>query len=799
MLISLKWLSDYVDCPLSAERIAEGLTMAGLEVDSLSLRYPQLKNVQTARIEAVEPHPNAERLKICVVSCQDGPLRIVCGAPNARAGAIAPLALAGAELPSGPVREVKVRGELSKGMLCSEKELGLGEDHSGIWLLPSGTPVGVPLDEALGIRDYLVEVAITPNRGDCLSVVGIAREVAALCKTSVRYPSIAVNETGVPIETLTSVTIDDPEGCPRYSARVIQGVKTGPSPEWLRNRVEALGIRSINNIVDVTNYVMMDLGQPLHAFDFDRLRQRRIVVRKAAPGERFVTLDGAGRDLPEDAVMICDGVGPVAIGGIMGGLNSEIGPDTGNVLIESAYFDPLSIRRTSRRLGLKTESSYRFERGIDPEGVLKALDRAAELMLEVGGGAVAVGKIDVYPKPIQAPEIVLRVGRTNRFLGTGLSASEMKNILERIEMRVDELDSDRLRVIAPSFRGDITREVDLCEEVARLWGYDGIPVTSPVAAVEAAVFDPHQRARRDLRDLLAGVGFFEVINYSFISDESIRKLGYSQTDPTMAPVRIKNPLSDEQAVMRTTLLPGLLQNARYNFDHRSENFRIFELSKVFLPRKDDLLADEPHHLAGVLAGKRVPQDLYSGDDLDFTDVKGAVEAIFRFMRIEDARFRAQLLPPWLDPNASASVFAGGERVGELGRVHSQVREAFDLKRPVFAFRLDFDRLFALRGPTPVYRGLPKFPPVERDMALVADGKLPVEEPFDFIRSLNEPLVESVEIFDIFRSDQLGADKKSIGYRLTYRAPDRSLTDEEVNALHAELIKKVMARFAVSLR
>jgi phenylalanyl-tRNA synthetase beta chain len=773
--------------------------MAGLEVESLSLRYPQLKNVRTARIEAVEPHPNAERLKICVVSYQGGPLRIVCGAPNARAGAIVPLALAGAELPGGSVREVKVRGELSKGMLCSEKELGLGEDHSGIWILPSGTPVGVPLDEALGIRDFLMEVAITPNRGDCLSVVGIAREVAALCKTSVKYPSSVVDETGVRIETLTSVTIDDDEGCPRYSARLIQGVKTGPSPEWLKNRVEALGIRSISNIVDVTNYVMMDLGQPLHAFDFERLRERRIVVRKAAPGERFVTLDGVERDLPENAVMICDGVGPVAIGGIMGGLNSEIGPDTRTVLIESAYFDPLSIRRTSRRLGLKTESSYRFERGIDPEGVLRALDRAAGLMLEVGGGAVAVGKIDVYPKPIKAPEIVLRVDKTNRFLGTGLSAPEMKEILERIEMHVDELDSDRLLVLAPSFRGDITREIDLCEEVARLSGYDGIPVTSPVAAVQAAVFDPHQRARKDLRDLLSGVGFFEVINYSFISDESIRKLGYSQADPKMAPVRIKNPLSDEQAVMRTTLLPGLLQNARYNFDHRSENFRIFELSKIFLPRKDDLLADEPHHLAGVLAGKRVPQDLYSEGDLDFTDVKGVVEALFRFMRIDDVRFRAQLLPPWLDPNASASVFAGAERVGELGKVHSRVREAFDLKRPLFAFRLNFDRLFALRGPTPVYGGLPKFPPVERDMALIADGKMPVEELFDFIRSLNEPLVESVEIFDIFRSDQLGSNKKSIGYRLTYRAPDRSLTDEEVNALHAELIKKVTARFAVSLR
>jgi phenylalanyl-tRNA synthetase beta chain len=799
MLISLKWLYDYIDCPLSAERIADGLTMAGLEVESLSLRYPQLKNVLTVRIEAVEPHPNAERLHICVVSDPDGLRRIVCGAPNVQVGAIVPLALPGAELPNGSVREIKVRGELSKGMLCSQKELGLSEDHSGIWILPAGTPVGVPLDEALGIRDVLMEVGITPNRGDCLSMAGIAREVAALCKTPVKYASIAVDETGPAIDTLTSVTVDDPAGCPRYAARVMLGVKIGPSPEWLKDRLEALGIRSINNIVDVTNYVMMELGQPLHAFDFNRLSQRRIVVRKARPGERFITLDGIERDMADGAVLICDGAGPVAIAGIMGGLNSEIEQDTGDVLIESAYFEPLSIRRTSRRLGLKTESSYRFERGTDPGGVLRALDRAAELMLEVGGGAVAAGRIDVYPNPIKAQEIVLRVGRANRLLGTRLSLREMKDTLERIEMRVDALDSDRLRVFVPGFRGDITREVDLCEELARISGYDGIPVTSPAAAVQAAGFDPHQRARRELKNLLAGAGFFEVINYSFISHESIRRLRYSQSDPVLDPIRLKNPISDEQSVMRTTLLPGLLQNARYNFDRRSENFGIFEISKVFLPVKDGLQADEPHHLAGVIAGKRAQQALYSDTDVDYTDVKGVVEAVCGFLRIDDARFVAKSLPPWLDPCGSASVFVKGERVGELGRVHSEVLEAYDLKRPIFAFRLDFDRLFALKGPAPVYKVLPKFPPVPRDIALIAEEKLPVEEPFDFILSLNEPLLESIEIFDIFRSDQIGTGKKSIGYRLTYRADDRSLTDEEVNALHVELVKKVTARFGISLR
>ena len=800
MLISLKWLSEYVDCPLSPEEISDGLTMAGLEVESLSSRYPQLQNVVTVRIESVEQHPNADRLHVCTVSDGGDSYRIVCGAPNVRPGEIAPLAVAGAQLAGGTVKDTAVRGVNSQGMLCSEKELGLGEDHSGVWLLPPYTPVGVPLEEALGIRDSLMEVSITPNRGDCLSVIGIAREVAALCKTSVKYPSVRVEETGPAIKTITSVTIDDPKGCPRYTARLIRGVKIGPSPTWLKDRVEALGVRSINNIVDVTNFIMLELGQPLHAFDFNRLREHRIVVRRSEKGEKFTTLDGTERELPENTVLICDGVGPVAVGGIMGGLNSEIEPDTTDVLIESAYFDPLSIRRSSRRLGLKTESSYRFERGTDPDGVLRALDRAAQLMLEVGGGKIATGSIDVYSESITQPTITLRVDRTNRFLGTSLSSSEMAAVLRQIEMRVDESQGDVLGIVPPSFRGDITREVDLTEEVARLSGYDGIPVTSPVSIVEAASFDPHQKIRVEVKSLLAGAGFFEMINYSFISFEALKKLRYPEGDPRLDPVRLKNPLSDEQAVMRTSLVPGLLQNARYNFDRRSENLRIFELSKVFLTRKGDLLADEPHHLAGVMAGRRIPQSLYGGDaEVDYTDIKGTVEAVFQFLRISDVRFRAESLPPWLDPYGSASIFAGEDRIGELGRVHPEVEEAFDLKRPVFVFRLNFDKLFTLRGPVPTYSSLPKFPPVARDMALVAPEDLPVEEPLDFIHSLKQTLLERVEIFDIFRSEQLGADKKSIAYRLTYRAPDRSLTDEEVNAIHGKVIEKVTKKFGASLR
>lgn len=802
MLISLNWLHEYVNCPLTPQELADRLTMAGLEVEALWHRYPYLKDVVTVRINAVEPHPNADRLSICSVSTGCNILKVVCGAPNVRKGEIAPLATTGAELPGGTVREAVVRGEASEGMLCSEKELGLGEDQSGIWILPPDTPLGVALDSALGIDDMLMGIGITPNRGDCLSMVGIAREVAALCGKSVAYPETWVEETGPAVEEFTSVTIDDPEGCPRYSARLIRGVKIGPSPDWLKSRVEAVGMRSINNIVDVTNFIMIELGQPLHAFDFNRLRERRIVVRRADAGEKFTTLDGIERELPNGAVLICDGAGPVAIGGIMGGLNSEIAPDTVDVLIESAYFQPNSIRKTSRRLGLKTESSYRFERGTDPEGVLRALDRAARLMRDVAGGTVAAGRIDVYPTPYTAQVLTMRVDAVNGFLGTSLSGAEMKKILESIEMRVNQVDDEvkRLQVVPPSFRGDITREVDLAEEVARLAGYDSIPVTSPSAAVESAPLDPHQRARRDLKRMMEGAGFFEVINYSFISQDGLKKLRLPEGDPLLDTVRLKNPLSDEQAVMRTSLVPGLLQNAQYNFDRRNENLRVFELSKIFLSKKDELLADEPHHIAGLMAGARAPQLIYSsGEEIDYTDVKGAVESIIGFFRIEGARFRAEDLPPWLDAHSSASVYAGGERVGELGKAHQEVEEGFGLRRPVFLFRLNFDRLFTLSGASPFFKGLPKFPAVVRDMALVAAQSLPVEEPLDFISSLSEPLLDSVEIFDIFRSEQLGTDKKSLGYRLTYRAADRSLTDEEVNAIHGKMVNRVVEKFGVSLR
>lgn len=801
MIVSLKWLRDYVDIPLSVNDLADRLTMVGLEIEGIRQQSEFLEKVMTVRLEEIRKHPRADRLHLCKVSDGRKTYRVVCGAPNLEPGITVPLALPGGTLPSGmTLEETHIRGELSQGMLCSQKELQLGEDASGIWHLPPETPIGVPLAEALGRDDVILEVGITPNRSDCLSIIGIAREIAAICGASLRYPPVSVEEQGPSVDTLSSVTVLDSVGCPRYTARIVEGVRIGPSPAWLRQRLEAVGLRPINNIVDVTNFILMELGQPLHAFDFDRLSEHRIVVRRAKEGERFTTLDGVERTLFDDTLLICDGSGPVAIAGIMGGLDSEITSDTTRVLIESAYFQPQCIRRSSKKLGLRSESSYRFERGIDPDGVLRALDRAAQLMQEVGGGKIASGRIDVYPHPIERPVLTLRVARTAQFLGTPIEAPEMAKVLRSIEMDVEPVDSDRLKVIPPSFRPDITREVDLSEEVARLIGYDRIPVTYPEVVIHTEPDDPHRRMREEAKGVLKECGFFELITYSFISLQSLQKLGLPSDDPRLRPLQLLNPLTEEQAVMRTSLIPALIQTVRYNFDRQNDDLRVFELSKVFLPRKDNVQPNEAFHLVGALTGKRNPHLLYGGEaEVDYADVKGSVECILDLFHGESVRYAAENLPPYLDPAAAATVFFNGEPVGVLGRLHPEIGENFDLKKPVFLFELDFDRLYALGRPRPLYQPLPKFPSVVRDMALIVDEDLPVQEPLDFILKEQEPFLERTEIFDLYRNPQFGAGKKSVGYRLTYRAADRSLTDDEVNDIHNRLVKKVLDTFRASLR
>ncbi len=801
MIISLNWLREYVDFTLSLDELVHRLTMVGLEVEGASELYPFLKGVIVGRVEEVGPHPGADRLKLCKVSDGNRLLSIVCGAPNVQAGQTIPVALPGTRLAGGvTLHETRIRGELSQGMICSRSELGLGDDQAGIWVLEDGLPLGTPLGDALGINDTIVDVSITPNRGDCLSIVGIAREVAAIAGTCVKYPSLDLHESGPDASTLVSVDTEDAVACPRYAARVVEGIRVGPSPAWLQKKIEAVGLRSINAIVDVTNLILMELGQPLHAFDLDKIRGNRIIVRKASEGERFTTLDGQERSLHDDTLLICDGEGPVAIAGIMGGLDSEITENTTRVLIESAYFQPLSIRKTGKRIGLRSESSYRFERGVDPEGVIRALDRAAQLMAELGGGQVRTGRVDVYPHPISVPEIGLRVERTNAFLGTGLDISEMERVLRSIEMQVAQVGPDVLKVVPPAFRSDITREVDLMEEVARLVGYDHVPVTYPKGELTGAELDPHMQARVVTRGALQAAGFYEVINYAFINEDYLRRLGFAPEDSLVNPVRVKNPLSEDQGIMRTTLIPGVLQAASRNLGYRNENLRLFELSKVFLPLEGESLPHEPHRVAGLMTGKRDPHLLYGTDEaVDFADIKGAVEIVLKPFNLPDIEFLDRNMPPYLHPGESSMVCCRGQILGSLGKLHPRVEEAFDFKKPVFVFELDYDMLFAMRQEHPLFTALPRFPSVARDIALVLDETVPVRSPLMYMEGLGESLLECLEIFDIYQNPQIGEGKKSVGYRLVYRASDRSLTDEEVNVRHAVLVDKVCAEFNAILR
>ena len=801
MIVSVNWLRDFVEGLPAADELAHRLTMAGLEVEGIERRQAVPAGVITARIDAIEPHPNADRLHLCRVSDGSRSFRVVCGAPNVELGRIAPLALPGTTLTGGvTLSETTIRGQLSQGMLCSRKELGLGEEADGIWLLPPGVALGVALSDALNLTDTILTIGITPNRGDCLSILGVAREAAAVCGGRVSTPEIALTETGPPIDQVTSVTLEAPAGCPRYCARWIDGIRIGPSPDWLRRRLEAVGLRSINNIVDVTNYVMMELGQPLHAFDFDRLRGGRIVVRWARSGDRFTTLDGAHHTLFDDTLMICDGEGPVAVAGIMGGLDSEIIAGTSRVLIESAYFDPTCIRHGSKKLGLRSESSYRFERGIDYGGCRRAVNRAAQLMLQLAGGTLATGAIDQYPNPIEPPPIRLRTARVNRFLGLDLSAEAMTKTLAAIELRVVEQSAAELQVVPPTFRPDLSREVDLAEEIARLVGYDQVPVTYPRTRIHSQPTDAHWNTRRETKELMRALGFTEILTYSFIARGALEPLGLAAADPRLNPIPLRNPLSEEQAVMRTSLVPGILNTAARNLDFGNGDLKLFELSKIFLPQPGAPLPREQFDLVGLMCGRRDSRLLYGGEEkIGYADIKGALEAVLELLRPERVEFKLDSIPPYLEPADAARAVIAGTTVGWLGRVRIDIAEALDFKDPIYLFELNFDQAFGGRPALRRFQPLPRFPAVLRDMALILDQGIAVQQPLDFITAQSPPFLEAAQVFDIYSGKPLPAGKKSVGYRLVYRAPDRNLTDEEVNRIHGALTGQALEAFQAELR
>ena len=803
MKVSLSWLREYVGLNIDVNELASALTMAGLEVEAVSDRYAYLDTVRVGRIVNVTSHPNADTLTLCDVDIGKDTISVVCGASNVKPDMLAPCAMPGTVFPKGIVLEKSViRGITSEGMLCSELELGLGNNGRGIMELDRGLSKGLSLNQALGLSDPVLEIDLTPNRPDCLSITGVAREVAALSGEKVRYPEISHPESMVAIADHTSVSILDPDLCPRYAAGLVFNITVAPSPFWLQDRLISVGLKPINNIVDITNFVMMETGQPLHAFDFDRLAENRIVVRTARENETFITLDGKERRLDPEMLMICDGEKPVALAGVMGGLNSEIEDDTTNILLESAYFDPVCIRKTSKKTGLNTDASHRFERGVDPGGTVTALKRALKLIVDIGGGKCIQGTIDEYPSPISQRSVEVNIRRLNRYLGTRLDDKAIEKYLNAIEFNVEKIDPDRFRVTPPSFRVDITRFEDITEEIARLFGYNNIETTFPLVPADTRHPEKKIDSRYQTKILMTGLGFNEVINYSFISKESCEHLELPVNDPKRNLVNILNPISEDQAVMRTSLIPGLLQTMKYNISQQNKNLKIFEIGHVFFDAgKEDRQPEEIEMLAGLWTGNRIDSIWFSEEiDCDFYDIKGAVEELLKNIGIINAEFTR--MPEkscfYTRPGHTARIIYKNEPMGLVGEVLPAVLGNYDLKQKTFIFELDLDRLIQFIPDTKSARPIPKFPAISRDITLIIDNDIETYKIIQSVESFQEELVEHLHLFDVYEGDPIPKGKKSVSFRVTYRSLKETLEDHRINDIHKNITDRLIKTFDATL-
>jgi phenylalanyl-tRNA synthetase beta chain len=799
MKVSLRWLREYVDITLPPHELARKLTLAGLEVKGLQVVGGSWEAVAVGEITAVKAHPNADRLRLVTVNLGIEEATVVCGAPNLSPGDRVAFASVGAQLRDGRSGELfrlesaKIRGVVSCGMICSEKELGISESHEGIMVLPADAPIGMPLADYLG--DVIFDLDITPNRADCLSVVGVAREVAALTGQGLHLPPADYAESAEPISRQISVSIADPDLCPRYSASLITGVKVTGSPAWLRQRLLAYGMRPINNVVDVTNYVMVEYGQPLHAFDYQRIRGQKIIVRRAVAGETLDTLDGVARSLDNNMLVIADGERVVAVAGIMGGAASEVSEATTSILLEAANFNPASIHHTGSALKLPSEARMRFERGIRPELTVVALKRATQLVSELGGGKVARGLVDVYPGRADHEPIRLDPGKMERFLGVGFSPEQIVETLSALGFSCRTGDGGAVWATAPYWRGDIRREVDLIEEVARIVGYDKIPMTLLSRPIPHQSPEPLFRLKRRLRGILVGYGFQEIITYSLTSLEMLSKLLTEPGSPGAAPLQVANPMTLDQEYLRPNLRANLLMTLASNRRHEDGGVRLFELGKVYLARQDDL-PEEPEVLCGLMSGPRLERSWHGGDELfNFYDVKGVVEALLSHLGIA-ADFE-ESSDQSLHSARQAGIVVSGSRVGVIGELHPEVLSAFELTEPACLFEISLARLLAFTVGQRAFQPVARFPVVERDIALVLDDRVSHARVQEIIKGF--PLVVRVTIFDAYRGKQVPAGKKSLAYRIVFRSPEHTLTDAEVDEVLRQILDRLSRELGASLR
>ena len=819
MKVTLNWLQQYVDIDESADALAERLTRLGLEVEGVQPLGGEFEGIVVAQVLSREKHPNADKLSVCRVHDGRGERQIVCGASNFQPGDKVPLILPGASLPAAPgekpltIKVGKIRGVESHGMLCSPKELGLAEDANGLMILPPDAPVGQPFAEFLGRagRDVVFDLEVTPNRPDLNSVIGIAREIAASTGRPLRLPEIRLTESEPPAAQLVRVQLDAPDLCPRYTARVIRGVRIGPSPAWLRALLEKVGLRPINNVVDATNYVMLECGQPLHAFDYHRLAQGPdgvpvIVVRRARDGEQFVTLDGQKHTLHAEYLLIADTEKGIALAGVMGGQNTEINDRTVDVLLESAAFAPANIRRTSKALGLRTDASYRFERGADLEAVERASRRCAQLILETAGGQLAAGVVDAYPAPPPPRQITLRPDRVNELLGLALPPGEIEYYLGQLGLRRVDRKPRPVEAPAgtapepstwqiPSWRPDLKREADLIEEVCRLHGVDQIPATPPRGARGTHPYDSVHDQLAAARQLLAGLGLDEAQGQTLISAAAAERLA-----GPAGFVRLANPLSSDMDALRPSLLPGLLDSLRHNAGRRQGDLALFEIGRVFAPEGDTVR--ETRRLAVALTGRRQPV-FWAGAErdalYDLADLKGVLETFLEHYGVRGVVCAPHPAGGPFFLESAALTLGGRVPLGVFGQLSPLLARQYDLAAPVFLAELDLDELLARRQPVKTFKPLPQFPAIRRDVAMLVAESVTHDAVLAAVKAARVPHLEQVELFDVFRGQNVPPGQKSLAYAFTYRAADRTLTDDEVNRAHAGLVEHLKRTVPATVR
>ncbi len=800
MKVPISWLREYVDLDATPEELADKLTFSGIEVEGIAAVGSDYAGVVVGEVRHVEAHPGADRLRLCRVFNGSEELQVVCGATNFKVGDKAPFAGVGVVLPGDfKIKKAKIRGELSFGMLCAEDELGISDEHDGIMILPRDTAAGTPLAEILGPPDTVLELEITWNRPDCLSIIGVAREFAALYGKTLKLPEVAVSESSTSVSDFVSVSVEDAVGCPRYTARALTNIDIGPSPLWMQRRLTMCGVRPISNVVDVTNYVMLECGHPLHAFDHSLLTEKSIVVRGASAGEVMATLDGVDRVLASEMLVIADAEKPVAVAGIMGGAGSEIHSDTKTVVLESACFDPRQIHRTASSLSLSTESSHRFERGVNVETVDWASNRAAQLMQMLAGATVAAGMVDVYPTKRQPRQIKLDLARMNKLLGVSVEQERVVSIFESLMIPVVEQTSTHVSVEVPAFRLDLDIEADLVEEIARMYAFAHVPDIVPQAKVVPEANDSRARALFVCRNNLIGLGLSEIMSYSFVAESLLDAF----TDQDRASrVVLPNPVSADHGVMRNSLAPQMVECLGRNHSRQITDAALFEIGKVFWKDDTGSVCEEDRVCLGVMGkigcGALDKRRSVKPDDV-FLRAKGIVEGLFSAQRLRGVPTFTGVDHPYCEPGEAVTIHVDGNPIGILGLLRKDLRHRHRMAEPVAFVEISVDPLLDSVFTTPVCQLIPQYPAISRDVAIAVDQTVSHCDILKVIREAAPPELTGIDLFDIFTGEGVKQGAKSLAYSLTYRSFERTLTDEDANGYHEAIKDALKRKLSVDIR